>query len=282
MHTRGGLKGFAGLAFVAAGLLTAVSAEAGSTVFTVNGANGAAIQGTVDSFRAALGALNPNTAVNNADGRREINWDAVPLAVSDPAAFPGTFFNGSNPGRARGVVFSTEPGGSFLVSTNAGDPNPIRFGFPVDFVPFSEQKLFTSVNSLITEVSFFTPADQVTPAVTDGFGAVFNDVEFADTSKMEFFDRHGNLLESHFVIASGTSGTLSFLGVAFDSPVLAKVRITAGAAKLLSNGNYVSGTDGVVMDDFIYGEPRAAVPEPASALLLASGLMGLAWWRRRG
>ena len=44
--------------------------------FTAAGANPAGIQGTVDAFRNALGALNAFDGNNNADGRREINWDA--------------------------------------------------------------------------------------------------------------------------------------------------------------------------------------------------------------
>ena len=49
---------------------------------------------------------------------------------------------------------------------------------------------------------------------------------------------------------------MSFLGVAFPTPVVARVRIEYGSGKLGpdESANY----DVAVMDDFIYGEPHAA------------------------
>ncbi|MCE2948657.1 MAG: hypothetical protein ACK515_21580 [bacterium] len=77
------------------------------------------MESTVDSCRAALGTLNANTPGSVGSGRREINWDGVPAASSDPNPFAGNFFHANVAGRARGVEFTT-PGSGFLVSAAAG------------------------------------------------------------------------------------------------------------------------------------------------------------------
>jgi hypothetical protein len=49
---------------------------------------------------------------------------------------------------------------------------------------------------------------------------------------------------------------LSFLGVAFPTPVVYRVRIAYGTAALRPNDGPDAGV--AVMDDLIYGEPQAA------------------------
>jgi hypothetical protein len=110
--------------------------------------------------------------------------------------------------------------------------------------------------------------------VTRGFGAVFTDVDLADTTTLQFFDRQDDSL-GLFNVPILDNG-LSFLGVLFDNPEVARIRITAGNSALGPNDG--SGVDVVVMDDFLYAEPQQ-VPEPATLLLLAAGAIALA--RRR-
>jgi hypothetical protein len=235
---------------------------------------------TVDAFRAALGTLNANDGNHHASGRREINWDGVPDSFADPNPFPGDFFNSTTIGaRARGALLST-PGTGFLVSADADNPTttPPGFGFPVEFVPFSPERLFAPIGSNITEITFFVPGT-ATPAWVSGFGAVFSDVEFTGVTQIELFGLNGASLFSHSVPTSGNGG-LSFLGVVADAGErIGRVRITTGLNALLGHGDFGTGaTEGVVMDDFIYAEPQA-VPAPGTAALLGAGW--LAWRRGR-
>src|SRR5213594_2002994 len=100
-------------------------------------------------FRAALGgSLNaPNTPPADS-GRREINWDGVPAALTDVDTFPANFFNVNS---KRGAVFTTLGTGFRVYSTdfaavNAGLGDQFRF--------FSTKKLFMAVGSNQLDVDF--------------------------------------------------------------------------------------------------------------------------------
>ena len=256
-------------------LACARHAQAAPITFEAAG-NAAGIQGTVDAFRAALGVLNPNTGAAFAGGRREINWDGVPDVSADPSTLAGVFFNSTTvAGRARGAQVAT-PGTGFLVSANAGLATPVLFGFPNDFSTFSAQRLFTAVNSNITDVTFFVPGT-TTAAFVSGFGAVFTDVEVSGLTRIDFYNTAGALLFGRNVLVSGNAG-LSFLGVQFNAgEQVGRVRITSGLNTISSNGVLGNPNDDVVvMDDFIYAEPQAQrVPEPATMLLLALGAVAV-------
>lgn len=232
------------------------TASADPHVFEVSGATPADIQTAVDAFRN-FGDFGTNNKVGGTfpHGRREINWDGVPDAFSAPSLLPANFFNSNSP---RGVVFFT-PGTGFQVSANSINPTntPVRFGnihpvYPELFSTFSPEKLFTALGSNITETLFFVPGT-ARAATVKGFGAVFTDVNSDDSTLIEYFDVNGNLLFSQNVLPGPTRrGSLSFLGVAFDTPSVFLVRITSGN-RILKTPN----RDVVVMDDFIYGEPQA-------------------------
>jgi hypothetical protein len=256
-------------------------------VFTATGA-AADMQPQLGAFRASLGgALNPNVPGSFGAGRREINWDAVPDAFSAPNAFPGDFFNQNFSPRARGAAFST-PGSGFSVS--ADDTNPanaprdfadINPSYGAEFDAFSPQRLFTAIGSTITDVRFFVPGTTTT-ATTRGFGVVLSDVDLANVSGLQLFDVNDNLLHSQFAPATLGSGSFSFVGVSFDSAIIARARIISGTHALSAGFNEdplnaAQATDAVAMDDFIYGEP---IPAPAG-LLAALGGLGMLSRRRR-
>lgn len=260
-------------------LAAPVISYAAPTPFTASGANPSDIQTTVDSFRAALGALNANQPVSFVGGRREINWDAVPDTFSDPSSFPGNFFNQNFAPRARGAEFTT-PGTGFLVSSNAASGVPVSFGFSSDLRTFSPERLFAPVGSTITDVRFFLPSSTTTPAGVSGFGVVFTDVETSGATTVEFFDESDNSITVLIAPVSGNAG-FSFAGLTLDpNDLITRVRINTGESSLLSNGSISSQLDLVVMDDFIYGEPRV-IPEPMSVAILALGVPLLMMRRRR-
>ena len=127
---------------------------------------------------------------------------------------------------------------------------------------------------------FFVPGTSTTASVF-GFGAVFTDVDLANTSSLEFFNL-ANVSLGTFFVPTANNG-LSFLGVIFTTEAIGRVRLTTGNTALGPNDG--AAIDVVALDDFIYGEPQsaaAAVPEPASLTLLTTGLVTiLARARRR-
>ena len=258
----------------------AASASPILTTFEATGSTVASITPTVDAFRTAIGGGTTAGANGSFGGeRREINWDGVPDAQADPNLLPADFFNVTSP---RGVEFATS-GTGFLVSANAGSVEPTLFGFPNDFQTFSAQRLFTAVNSNTTDVLFFEPGTN-TAATTTAFGLIFVDVEVAGMTNISFFDSDGVLIYSRNALVGGNQG-LSFVGATVTGGAISRVRITAGSNTIVSNGVLGNPNDDiVVMDDFIYAEPTAAVttvPEPATLALLGAGLALVTVVRRR-
>ncbi|MDQ6880256.1 MAG: hypothetical protein M3082_21640 [Candidatus Dormibacteraeota bacterium] len=222
------------------------------------GANPASIQATVDLFRADLGTLNPNVSGSFRSGRREINWDGVPDAKSAPNLLPPDFFNTTSP---RGVVLAT-PGQGFQVSAKAGNPTTtaVLFGnlssaYPSLFTTFSPPRLFTALGSPVTDVRFFVPGTD-TPALVNGFGAVFTDVVLSGSATITCFGVEQRSLGTFVVPATSADG-LSFLGVVFEGRRVARVRILSGTTALSAAATNSGSTNVVAMDDFVYGEPQA-------------------------
>lgn len=232
-------------------------------VFQAAGPTAASIFGTIEQFRFAIGGDdNRNNAGPLTTGRREINWDGGGSATSLGGTPLTNFLN------TRGALFMT-PGSGFVqappsgIATTFGNP-----AYETAFQPFSLQRLFSPIDARVTDTQFFIPGTSGgVAATTTGFGAVFSDVDQPDGSGpgrkrgnrhastlIEYFDREGHLLFTSTVPAAPGTATFSFFGVLFKEPRIALVRITTG--------NRAPGPDDdgridiVLMDDFIYGEPR--------------------------
>jgi hypothetical protein len=217
------------------------------------------ITAAVGQFRDLLGGGNPNPNVpgEQPGNRREINWDGVPAGFTNNDLFPGNFFNVNSP---RGVLFTTD-GSGFRISNNGYvDVNPNYAG---EFNTFSPTKLFAARGSTITDVQFVV-AGSNDPATVTGFASVFEDVGRAHSTTIEYFDAAGNRLLTVVAPRASDEQGLSFAGAVFNSRVVARVRITSGDTPIGSDVNdNVKGAgqkrDIVVMDDFIYGEPRKII-----------------------
>lgn len=210
----------------------------------------------VADYRQLLGSLNANVVGEQPGGRREINWDAVPALVTNTNTFPADFFNQPVTGRARGAVFSTD-GSGFRVSDNDFfDVNP---DYADEFNAFSPFKTFAAVGSNLSNVQFFV-AGTNTRALSAGFGVVFSDVDEPGSAAINLIGADGRSYGEFF--APVCPEGFSFVGVAFDAPVIARVEIKSGKGVLGSNladvsdRDHAGARDLVVMDDFIYGEPR--------------------------
>ncbi|MEM7129812.1 MAG: hypothetical protein AAF702_25995 [Chloroflexota bacterium] len=233
-------------------------------IFTAVGADAADIETTVESYRTALGDLNAFEPTNFADGRRQINWDAAPDAISAPNEFPFDFFNFNASPRARGIEFTTNGQGFQLSATEESgvgvEFENINPNGPAYFDTFSAERLFTPVGSNEVDAFFFDPANQSESALTSGFGAVFTDVDLANVTAIRYYDVNNRLVYAQAVpnFEGNQQESLSFAGLKFDSACVGRVRLVNGNTVLASEfmDDPENGADVVVMDDFIYGEPQ--------------------------
>jgi hypothetical protein len=246
----------------------------------------ASIQATVDTFRAALGDPNNGNAPGTTDGRREINWDGGGV---DANAVSGTPFGGFL--QTRGALFTTPGTGFIQAPPSGGSQNGLAgfFGNPTyatSFSAFSPLRDFTPIGSNITDITFFIPGTNGSVGATvDGFGAVFSNVQLANSAKIDFFDQNGILLSEQFVPTATGNASLSFLGLIFTAGEdIGRVRITSGTNPLSSgtNNNPAGGINLVVLDDFLFSEPVAsAVPESSTWAMMILGFAGVGFMAYR-
>ena len=264
--------GMAGLLLGAAHASTRVFSGAGLTDAT----------NAINAFRAAIGGNNNGSNPPQISGRREINWDGVKL--------DGTDFGGNtlvidlnhtvgipvDRFQSRGVIFQEV----YAVSGDGfASVNPDTAGH---FPAFSPNNTFAMFNENTIEQNFVlasTPGTTPLQAGSRGFGAIFLDVNTANTSKIKYL--HGStVLGEYSVPASPVQGDVEFLGVLFDNPLVTRVELTLGNATLFFfDGHTVTpgGTENLpykdlaVVDDFVYAEPVIA---PISLSLSPASVIG--------
>ena len=284
-----------GIFALATGLLSGTLSQSASAQIVFSGSD-ATTTSAANSFRTAIGGVNNgNNPPPQIGGRREVNWDGV--------ALDGTDFGGNtqvidlnktvgipvNRFQARGSLFAEV----YAVSGDGfASVNPSIAG---QFNAFSPTKTFAMFNDNQIEQSFVfasAPTSAPVQAGTRGFGAIFLDVELANTSSIEYFNGSQSL--GKYFVQTGANGSNSFLGVLFDQPIVTSVQLTVGTDTLFNfNGssfssgpaeNLRSGIDLAAVDDFIYAEPTAvsSVPEPGALAIVGVAGLTLAGWKIRG
>ncbi len=210
----------------------------------------------LNEFRNRAGAVVNNTP-GATSGRREVNWDGVPANLTNANNFPFDFFGASDAtlpaGRKRGLI-TTNTGTSFRVdSTGFAD---IDASYASQFAAFSKKKLFAYLGNVITEVTFKVPGTLTDASVND-FAVIFSDVDVAGSTTVEYFNGIKSL--GIFSALPAPQG-FSLIGVSFPDDKVTRIKITVGngllaiGAKDISNGG---NKDLVVMDDFLYSEPKS-------------------------
>jgi hypothetical protein len=211
------------------------------------------IAAKVANFRTLIGdPSNGGTAGQQPGGRREVNWDgAGARPFNNNNAFPPDFFNTSV---KAGLVYM---GAAFRNDSSLfADINP---SYAQEFAPFSPKVMFSAIGSNVIDVLFRVAGADI-PAVVNGFGVVLADVDLANTSSIELFDKDGKSLGRFNAPTRSDANGLSFVGAKYDAAIVAHVRITCGNGALGAGVNDLTsgGTkDLVVIDNVIYGEPNS-------------------------
>lgn len=223
-------------------------------IFSAAG-DSAGIVAKLDEFRAAAGGP-VNNAPGATNGRREVNWDGVPANFTNANNFPFDFFGSADPalgnGRKRGLIM-TNTGTSFRVDST--DFFDVDASYPSQFEAFSRKRLFTYMGNVVSEVTFNVPGT-TNPAFVKGFAVIFSDVDVTNLTTIEYFNGTKSL--GVFNAAPAAQG-FTLLGVNFPDEKITRVKITSGNGLLAAGVKDITngGTkDLVVMDDFLYDEPK--------------------------
>ena len=210
------------------------------------------ITAKVADFRTLLGdPSNGGTAGEQPAGRREVNWDgAAARPFNNRDDFPRDFFNSTV---KAGLVYD---GTAFRNdSLLFAEINPT---YANQFKAFSPKVMFSAIGTNVIN-ALFEVAGTGTAAAVTGFGVVFSDVDMDNTTSLELFDTSNRSLGRFFAPSRQDANGFSFVGVKFDTPIVARVKITCGSGALGAGVNDITdggAADLVVVDNVIYGEPH--------------------------
>lgn len=189
----------------------------------------------------------------HATGRRTVNWDGVQAPFLNNDNFPPDFFNTN---ATRGLVYRIAPGTGLRVSDN--DFSDINPTYGTDLEPFSLPKMFAPIGTNIADIEFRIPGTN-TPAAVARFGAVLDDPDLANTTRVICYDKYGTVIANVSSPVRRDPDEYSLVGVIFSAPVITRVRLILGNTPMGANINDISsgGTKDVgALDDLIYSEPQ--------------------------
>jgi hypothetical protein len=134
------------------------------------------------------------------------------------------------------------------------------------FPAFRPMNTFAMFNDNTIDFSFVTPSATGTapaPATSRGFGAVFLNVEQANTTRIEYSAGAKSL--GKFFVAPGAKGDTEFLGELFDNPIVTHDSMILGTDTLFTfdgrtfasvgHDDPATGYNLVATDDFFYAAP---------------------------
>jgi hypothetical protein len=244
----------------------------------------------LSGFEAAIGGSKNTTAAPQTSGFRTITWDGVKTNGTDSAAGPNstTVITSNTVGipldrfQGSGVYFgaiyavsAADSSGFTFTNTNAN----VSGLFP----PFSTPNTFAMFNDNGIDFKFVAASatnTDITNAASRGFGAVFLNVEMANTTSIQYFN--GNTLLDTVFAPVGGKGAAVFVGELFPSSIVTRVVLTLGTdaifkfdgttltpSSLTDNG---TTTNFVVTDDWAFAEPQVT----PNGLPIVTGAAGTA------
>lgn len=219
---------------------------------TLSAGDSTMIIGKINQFREHTGNT-INLLPKAIGGRREVNWDGVPAEFISPALFPGDFFNSTDAaaadGRKRGLVYIPANAALLVSDKNFAE---IDTAFKSQFKAFSKAKLFSAKGTTTTEIKFLLPGTNNAAYVTS-FGLVFSDVDNAESTIVAIYDGDKLIGTAKAQVADKQ---FSFVGLHVHNAKITRIKITSGNAVLAAGVKDGASKDVVVMDDFIYNEPK--------------------------